>query len=329
MKVLHLVHWKKSGIYVAVEALKTEGLNHGDHHDIITLRKDSSLGSSFMSILLFIKFIIQANLFRYDCINLHSFLPYLGNFFCLGAKTTLFFHSNYPFLKSNSIKDKIKLHLTSASNRHKRPVAVSNIVKRSVDPALKTDCAIVYNIIKFHENVSSTRKISRLGTAGRFDPEKRFLELIECFTNLRSDCALHFAGDGHLLGNAISLVNQREQKNVFFHGRQSSMKEFYNLIDAYVCCSKFEGFGLAIAEAMLYGKIIISTKVGILCEDLGFKFLEVNSDLSNLAEIIFFAENIAPDKIQEMVDENRKLLAENFSDFSIYKKFAQQQLEII
>lgn len=328
MKVLHLVHWEKSGIYVAVKALKAEGQKHGDTHDIITLRKDSSLSSGLMSIFLFVVFIFRANFSGYDRINLHSFLPYMGNFFCLLSKSTLFFHSNYPFLRGKTFKDKIKLSLIRISNRHNRPAAVSSVVKQSVDSALGADCKIVYNIIKFHENKNHTRRVIQVGAAGRFDPEKRFFELAESFVISGSNCTLHLAGDGRLLEKVVSYVTQKDCKRIVFHGRKSSMEDFYEMIDAYICCSEFEGFGLVIAEAMLHGKIIISTKVGILCEDFKFKFLELNFDLSNLTEKILLAEKMDSDTIFEMIDTNRKLLAENFTDLSTYKVYRQHQLGI-
>ena len=329
MKILHLVHWKKSGIYVAAAALKAEGQKHGDTHDIIVLREDSSLRSSIISILSLIQFIFKANLSSYDRVNLHSFLPYLSSFFCFGGKTVLFFHSNYPFLKGRTTKDKIKLLLTQLSNKKRRPIAVSNIVKQCVDEALNVDCKILYNIIKHHTTDNHPSSVIHLGAAGRFDPEKRFIELTEKFITSNSNCTLHLAGDGKLLEKAVLYSKENAPNKVVFHGRQSSMENFYQMIDAYICCSEFEGFGLVIAEAMIYGKIIISTKVGILCENIGFKFLEINSDLSNLSETIISAGKMKPNEIIEMVNTNRKLLKDHFTDSSIYNSFKQQQLEII
>lgn len=328
MKVLHLVHWQKSGIYVAVDALKSEGMKNNDQHDIVVLRNDSSAIGVFMSIIYFLKFIYKAIFCNYDRINLHSFLPFMASFLCSEKKTSLFFHSNYPFLQGKTKKDKIKLSLTKISSRGNGIFTVSNIVKKSVDRALNTNSKISYNIIKLQKNSSKTSSVIELGSAGRFDPEKRFFEITKAFSHIQTTSNLHLAGDGRMLEQIKLYVDQRKSKNIFFHGRQESMENFYNMIDAYICCSAFEGFGLAIAEAMIHGKVLISTKVGILCENFDFKFLEVNPDLSNLTDCIKSAENLDKNVIDFMTETNRKILAENFRDDSIYKMYKQYQLEI-
>ena len=328
MKVLHLVHWQKSGIYVAVDALKAEGLKNDDQHDIVVLRNNSSVISIFMSAIYFLKFIYKANFCNFVRINLHSFLPFMASFLCFGKNTSLFFHSNYPFLQGKNKKDKIKLRLTKIYSRGNGVFTVSNIVKKSVDGALNTNSKISYNIIKFKKNSSKTESINKLGSAGRFDPEKRFFEITKAFSDIQTKSNLHLAGDGRMLEKIKLYVDQRNNQNIFFHGRQESMENFYNTIDAYICCSAFEGFGLAIAEAMIYGKILISTKVGVLCENFDFKFLEIKPDLSNLKDCIKSAENLDKNAIDFMTETNRKILAENFRDDSIYKMYKQYQLEI-
>ncbi len=323
MKVIHLVHWKKSGIYVAVNNLKKEGSLHGDAHDIITLRQNHNTLDLFKSIFILGHFLLKCYTGKYDSINLHSFLPHIINLFLINKKSFLFFHSNYPFLSGTSTKEKLKKFFTKKSIKSaSHPICVSKVVKQSVDAALDVDSTIVYNLIDSPNTyVTCPTKINSFGSIGRFDTEKRFLELIQKFIESNTGSSLHFAGDGALLPEANTIIAKHQKNNVLFHGRQESLSPFFKAIDAYICCSKYEGFGLAIAEAMLAGKIIISTHVGILKENLDFDFIKIEDDLSNLKVCIHLAEQLDEHSIAKIVENNRNIIVKTFKNNSIYSAY--------
>ena len=323
MNIIHLVHWEKSGIFVAVDNLKKEGAAQGDTHKIVTLRRNHGIIDFLKSIFLLGYFILKCHTGKYDKINLHSFLPHLVNILLFNKKSFLFFHSNYPYLSGHSIKDRVKKYLTKKSIKlNSLPICVSKVVKQSVDSGLNTTSHVVYNLIDSSKiKFTPSIHIKSFGTIGRFDSEKRFLELIQTFIDSNSHSVLHFAGDGVLFSEANSLASRHAKSNIIFHGRQASLTPFFNGINAYICCSKYEGFGLAIAEAMLAGKIIISTHVGILKEDLDFDFIKIEDNLRNLEACIHLAEQLDEQSIAKIVDNNRNIITETFKNNSIYSAY--------
>jgi glycosyltransferase involved in cell wall biosynthesis len=327
MKTLHLVHWKKSGIYVAVASLKKAGLVYGDEHVIEVLRESSSVADKIKSVFIFLRFLFKATIGHYDNINLHSFAPHLASLFISKDRISIFFHSNYPFLHSEAKKDKIKKRIECLIAQHANVIAVSQIVKDTVDRSLSVNCKIAYNIIdntRFLANIPTS--IKTFGSAGRFDPEKRFDDLVKVFTPLNYSSSLWLAGDGAQLSTIKNYIQQQRLEHIKLPGRMIDMRHFFENLDAYICCSAYEGFGLALAEAMSAGKLIISTKVGILAEKHDFQFLEILPNLSNLTELIHTALQLDSKTINMMIKHNLNLLQQHFSDAQAYQMYKGTQL---
>jgi len=84
------------------------------------------------------------------------------------------------------------------------------------------------------------------------------------------DVDLVLAGDGHLRaqfeGQAESLgISQR----VHFLGRRSDVAELLKMADIYVHAPAYEGFGIAVVEAMAAGKPIVASQVPGLAQVVG------------------------------------------------------------
>lgn len=105
--------------------------------------------------------------------------------------------------------------------------------------------------------------------AGKFDPEKRPLDLLRAFVSLPSDSrssrALIFVGSGELEGALRSEISKSSAAQVFVvpFKNQSEMPVMYAAADVLVLPSVSETWGLAVNEAMAMGvPAITSDRVG-------------------------------------------------------------------
>jgi len=129
-----------------------------------------------------------------------------------------------------------------------------------------TDHYQQYNICK--EAPGDSNKIT-IVALGRLVKEKGYEYLLEAFAELQSEVAseleLIIVGGGPL---KKSLGEQAKQlgvsQDVYFKGsidHDAAMQELAKA-DLYVLSSVFEGFGLAVAEAVLLEKLVVATRVG-------------------------------------------------------------------
>jgi glycosyltransferase involved in cell wall biosynthesis len=104
------------------------------------------------------------------------------------------------------------------------------------------------------------------GTVGRLAAVKRHSLLLSAAAAL-PELHLLIVGDGPLAGplraeaEALGLAAR-----VHFTGWTTSVSPLLSLMDVYVQCSDSEGFPVAVAEAMMLGRPIVSTAVGAIPE---------------------------------------------------------------
>jgi L-malate glycosyltransferase len=133
---------------------------------------------------------------------------------------------------------------------------------------------VIYNCIdppKFQPQFNDSLELNNhskitIGSLGNLRVEKGYFFLLNSIKRLKKkypNIQLQIAGDGDLkeelskeieklnLINDVKLLGHIDNKNIFF-----------NSIDIYVSSSLFEGFSVALIEALSYGKAIIATDVG-------------------------------------------------------------------
>jgi glycosyltransferase involved in cell wall biosynthesis len=108
-----------------------------------------------------------------------------------------------------------------------------------------------------------------IGTVGRLDVQKGHRYLIEAASEL-NDVRLAIAGDGPLLGE-LQAYSDSLKEGVIFTGMLMPEKVplFLRAIDIFCFPSLWEGFGIALAEAMAAGLPIVSSDILPLREVLG------------------------------------------------------------
>ncbi len=121
-----------------------------------------------------------------------------------------------------------------------------------------------------------------------------------------------FALIGEWRDDAIQYLRSIASRNVTFTGRLSdaALEDYYQRAAVYVQLSRHEGFGLAVAEAMLAGCIPVVSRVGALPEVVGECGIYVEDQSpSAVAEGI----TLALQSMQPVRDAARVRILDNFS----------------
>ncbi|MBQ9377899.1 MAG: glycosyltransferase [Schwartzia sp.] len=106
----------------------------------------------------------------------------------------------------------------------------------------------------------------RIVSVGRIDgASKRQHLLVEAFSLIASrypDWCVEFYGSvaskGYLKRVKKAIADKKLERQVQYKGESKNIPDILRQSDFFVCTSKFEGFGLAIAEAMSYGLPVIA-----------------------------------------------------------------------
>lgn len=121
------------------------------------------------------------------------------------------------------------------------------------------------------------------GLVARLSPEKNIDYAIRLFEHL-PNYKLIIVGDGPLRSHLQSEIESRKIKNIELIGYKENVFEYYNLFDAFLLTSKFEGTPISIIEAMAYNIPIFTTDVG-----------EIRYNFESLNGINFLTQNIQDD----------------------------------
>jgi len=155
-------------------------------------------------------------------------------------------------------------------------VAVSNAVAsdiRRFDRVNPDKIKIIYNgivIEEFNKDISKqeARKILNLpsdflivGTAGRLTEQKGHCYLIKAASKLNDNCLI-IAGEGPLMEKLKNLSNH-SKVNCIFMGGMSFVKIplFLRSLDIFCFPSLWEGFGIALVEAMAAGLPVVASDI--------------------------------------------------------------------
>jgi glycosyltransferase involved in cell wall biosynthesis len=109
-----------------------------------------------------------------------------------------------------------------------------------------------------------------LGIIARLVEQKGHQYLVEAFSQAYKQTPhirLIIVGDGKLRDRLESFVQEKKLEGVIrFTGHRNNVEEILNSIDIFVHPSLWEGFGLAILEAMAMGKPVIATNASAIPE---------------------------------------------------------------
>ncbi|NMF47261.1 glycosyltransferase [Pseudoalteromonas arctica] len=155
--------------------------------------------------------------------------------------------------------------------KFKKIVCISEGVRTEFLKTIKINPAKTYvihngvNLERFPQKaklLSLNKQVIKIGMVGRFAPQKDIKTLIKLMTLLNSSFELHLAGDGDLRQEYEAYCKSSSVDNkVIFHGQVNNIPHFLGSLDIYVQSSHWEGFGIAVVEAMAAGLPTFATNV--------------------------------------------------------------------
>lgn len=204
----------------------------------------------------------------------------------------------------------------------------SFIEKKAMRPDSST---VVYNGIdtdKFVYNQDSRetlRKQLRLGdnnflflAVGRLTEQKDYPNLLRAFTEVHADNAnvkLAIVGKGDLKQSIEDIINDLGLKDsVYLLGPRNDVEQLMSACDCFILASKYEGFGLVVAEAMSSQRVVIGTNCGGVKEVIGNEgFLVEPKDHIALANAMQRAINLNADQRKDMGLKARNRILDKYS----------------
>lgn len=154
-------------------------------------------------------------------------------------------------------------------------VAVSRHQKKEITHYTKVEntVCIISNIVNIEESIPTANKQNpkvQFVTVGMLNSNAKGIDLliqavkILCNKGIKN-FTIHVAGGGSLL-NELQLLAKAMQVGDFFcwHGLlpHSQILQLIKTSDAYICASRHESFGVAVVEALSFGKPVVGTDCG-------------------------------------------------------------------
>ena len=156
------------------------------------------------------------------------------------------------------------------------------------------------------------------GTIGRIVPQKDYPTLLKAFgivAKEKKNFKLLIVGDGYLEGPMKNLAFALGiSSQVVWLGRSNQIVETLKLLDCFVLCSSYEGFGLVLLEAMSTKIPIIASRVSAIPEVLGLDhpLLSTPGDASDFANKMNIVSSFSNEELTKLIDFETKQL-DNFN----------------
>lgn len=168
--------------------------------------------------------------------------------------------------------------------------------------------------------VTLNHNVMNILAVGRFSDAKDYPNLINAFALLKKNnnrgIKLSIVGDGELRAEIEALIRNLElEEDVTLLGRRSDIPQLLSQADIFVLASKFEGFGLVVAEAMACECYVVATDSGGVAEVMGNtgKLVPIQNSQA-LADAL---ENTIALSSKERMQNNRKATARVEEFFSL------------
>ncbi|OLU34313.1 hypothetical protein BVH03_02560 [Pseudomonas sp. PA15(2017)] len=156
-----------------------------------------------------------------------------------------------------------------------------------------------------------------LVSVGRLCPEKDYPNLLQALSIIR-DSGRNFhaliIGDGPSKAELLEMVEQLGlQGHVSFLGIRHDVERFMGSADLFVLPSRYEGFGLVVAEAMACYAPVVATDCGGVAEVMGgFGSLVEPGRPTALARAVLAALDLSESDRQAQVESAREHVVERF-----------------
>ena len=216
------------------------------------------------------------------------------------------------------------------------PKNKSSIVENGIDCTRFNFDNDSRSIIRGKLNIN--RKTKVILTVGRLVEEKDYYLMLKAFSELlviKNDVLLVIIGDGNLRSDLINYSNHLNIKEkTLFLGSQTNISGWLSACDLFILTSKFEGFGLVVAEAMACERVVVAVKSGEVENIIGdCGFIEKTRDSKELASLLLKVLELDTRVLYEIGLKARNRIIELYSIenisykwLDIYSKFISRKL---
>lgn len=235
-----------------------------------------SAGSGRHNPYLYFEFMKLIKTIKPDIVHTHS------------AKASEIIYNLNKFVPLKQVATKRNPRKGSIFNKIAHVTAISHDVANSIS---KEDVEIIYNGLVQETPIAgkSANPIFTLLAVGRLDRIKGFDILIEEVAKLDFPFCLNIVGEGEerqKLEKLIVDLDLSEKVNLL--GYREDIPSLISLADLVVVSSHSEGFGRVVVETLFYGKLILSTRVGLSIEILPEELLIDGFEIAQKIDSIYF-----------------------------------------
>ena len=172
-----------------------------------------------------------------------------------------------------------------------------------------------YNAIEYKNPETELKLVA----VGNLKDEKNYQYLIDAFILLKHDnVSIDIYGQGNLYK---PLQDQIDKLNIKINlkGLQNNIHKILPSYNAYVMCSKFEGFGIAAAEAMAIGLPLLLSDIAVLKEVSAGNALYF--DIGNPQDFVNIIRNILQSKTDLIClsEKGKHIAKENYTKATYIK----------
>ncbi len=152
-----------------------------------------------------------------------------------------------------------------------------------------------------------------ISSSGSFRVAKNFPYLINAFRGLKNEnIVLHIYGSGHLQQSLQQLID-RTGVNVILKGEVRNIQDVLPRYDAYVMSSVYEGFSLAVLEAMAVKLPLMLSDIPSFREQGGDTviYFDLNNEQDFIKKILALKNNYI--EASQMAERSYRRVIENFT----------------
>ncbi len=222
--------------------------------------------------------------------------------------TSYFEKQGYYYYKQDIIAKKYFKNLDNY-------VTLLDYDRNTIKKKMNVEAVVIPNPKSFSSAVKSELVKKMFISTGRFVDAKGFDLLIDAFylfSKKNKDWHLTIVGDGEnkeQLSKKISEYNLSDR--ISLHPFTKDVKDLLLDASAYLCSSRWEGFGLSVLEAMECGLPVISFNIPAMQEMLNNtpELLVSCDDIKTYSEKMLSIANCSTDELSNLVTKNNKQLS--------------------
>ncbi|EPF4823974.1 glycosyltransferase [Escherichia albertii] len=168
---------------------------------------------------------------------------------------------------------------------------------------------------KIRHSLNITNDDTLILSVGRLTDAKDYPNLLKALLELPEKYKLVIIGEGEARNEVECMIlNYGLEKRVKLLGSIANVAIYYSACDIYVSSSKWEGFGLVVAEAMSCQRLVVATNAGGVAEVVGdMNYIVPVSDSQLLAKKINEVMEYDKDIKMEIMLRNREFVLKMFS----------------